>query len=104
MSKSKSKGMFEQLASLSHELNRIRGIDRGSFWGRLEILEYFSEKEHDAIGERWRKFGRYGNIVVPAAFEAALWRTVKEANFTRGELEELSQWLQGQCKSYGNPD
>lgn len=103
-SKKKIQSTFEQIADLNHQLNRIRGIDRESFFGRLEILEYFCEQEHRAAGEGWRKFGRYGNIVHPDAMTKALHLMVTEAKFTRKEFTELSDWLKGQANSYGHPD
>ena len=91
---------FREIAELNHKLNRIRGIDRSSFWGRFEILELLCDEEHEKIGERWRKFGRYGNVVTPSAMLTALERALKEAEFTREEFEEIVQWMRGQ----GTPD
>ena len=95
---------FSKIAELHHKLNRAMSIDRDSFFGRLEILEWACEDAHNAIGERWRKLGRYGNIVVPSAFTKALEYLHKDLSFTKEEMTELYDWIKGQCESYGNPD
>lgn len=92
---------FAKLAALNHELHRISNIDRDTFFGRLEILEYYCEKTHK---EGWRKFGRYGNIVHPIAFIEALNLLKNEAQFTLEEIKELQRWIKGQGESYGSPD
>ena len=96
--------MIEKIAQLNHDLNRMRGIDRDSFFGRLEILEWTCEETHTELGERWRKLGRYGNIVLYDPFIKALARMKNEYEFTREEMQELLEWTDGQGKTYGNPD
>lgn len=91
---------FAKICELNHDLNRMRGIDRDTFFGRLEILEWTCEETHAAISERWRKLGRYGNIVVPSAFEKALEIMKSEYGFTEKEMLELMNWVKGQ----GTPD
>lgn len=91
---------IKEIAKFQHEIWRIQHIDRTSFFGWLDILEYYCEKTHEAIGERWRKTGRYGNIVVPSAFNEALKLMETEAQFTKEEFRELSKWL----KDTGTPD
>jgi hypothetical protein len=87
---------FAKIAQLHHDLNRMRGIDRDTFFGRLEILEWTCEETHAAINEPWRKLGRYGNIVIPAAFEQALEKMKAEYGFTEEEMLELMRWVKGQ--------
>lgn len=89
---------------MNQELNRLSAIDRDSFFGRLEILECACEEKHAMINERWRKLGRYGNIVVPSAFNAALQTMKEDYGFTKEEMTELLNWVKGQAASYGNPD
>ena len=91
---------FAKIAQMNYDLTRLRGIDRDSFFGRLEILEWTCEETHGAIGERWRKLGRYGNIVTPSAFTLALERLKNDYGFTKEEMTELCQWVTGQ----GTPD
>jgi hypothetical protein len=95
---------MKTIAELNHELLRISHIDRTTFFGRLDILDYFCEKTHEKLGEKWRKFGRYGNVVYAEAMFEALRMMVTEADFSRAELVELHDWLKGNAKSYGNPD
>lgn len=96
----KPESTFDTICRLNHEINRIQGIDRTSFFGRLEIVEYFCQKTHEAIGERWRKFGRYGNVVSPNAMKEALQMVRDEAQFTVEEFEAIRDWMKGQ----GTPD
>lgn len=95
---------FSKLAKLNLDLHRMRKCDRETFFGREEIVEWIMEEEHAKDGERWRKFGRYGNILSPLAFHRALQRLKDEVGFSREEMEEQMKWTKGQGEMYGNPD
>lgn len=95
---------FAKLAELNQTLIRMRKCDRDTFFGREEMVEWIMEEEHAKIGQQWRKFGRYGNVLSPLAFHAALQRLKDEFKFTREEMEEQMEWTKGQGETYGNPD
>lgn len=95
---------YSKLAKLNQDLNRLRRCDRDSFFGRMEIVEWVMEEEHSKVGEKWYKFGRYGNVVNFYAFHRALLRLRDEFNFSQEELNEQRDWNEGQGKMYGNPD
>lgn len=95
---------FSELAKLNHALNRLQKCDRGTFFGRDEIVEWIMEEEHSKDGSEWRRFGRYGNILHPAAFHRGLQRLKDECQFSRKEMEEHCNWTKGQGETYGNPD
>ena len=102
------KSTFAACAEIAQGLSALTKLDRcggrGSLFGNMEILSHFCKEEHEKIGERWRNFGRYGNIVCFDPFDNALQRMKDEIGFTREEFQEQYEWLQGQVETYHHPD
>lgn len=95
---------FQQLAELNRQLHKIGQIDRDTFFGRLEILDWTCGELHKEAGLRWVKFGRWSNVVDPELLEKSL-NTLKENyEFSKAEFKELWEWLKFQGENYGNPD